>query len=158
MLHKPALVLCGYSFEDMDSIDAIQKIKKAEPFIRFVVHVHDKKALGQDINLMNEIQGFIHSSSGLTELLECVKSVLAGGNYFRGIFELPRSQLSSRVRLSFREREILKKISEYRTSKEIAEVLNISIITVNNHKANIVRKLGLTGHNALLQVAISLKD
>jgi len=55
-------------------------------------------------------------------------------------------------------KEILGKVSESKTSKEIAEELFISIRTVQNHRTNICNKLNLKGHNRLLQFAILNKN
>jgi DNA-binding CsgD family transcriptional regulator len=55
--------------------------------------------------------------------------------------------------LTSAERRILKLIAEDRTSKEIAELLRISIKTVENHRLNICHKLNLHGSHSLLKFA-----
>jgi DNA-binding CsgD family transcriptional regulator len=59
--------------------------------------------------------------------------------------------------LSPSERRILRLIAENKTSKEIADALNISFRTVQAHRAHICRKLKLEGFNRLLQFAIEHK-
>ena len=49
-------------------------------------------------------------------------------------------------------------ISDYKSSKEIAEELFIHFRTVENHRNNINRKLDLSGHNALLKFAVEHKN
>lgn len=58
------------------------------------------------------------------------------------------------MELTPRELQILKMIKDGNSSKAIAEVLTISSNTVDNHRANMIKKLGLSGKNALLMYAI----
>jgi DNA-binding CsgD family transcriptional regulator len=60
--------------------------------------------------------------------------------------------------LTVAERRILKLIAEDRTSKEIADLLRISIKTVENHRLNICRKLNLHGSHSLLKFAFDNKS
>jgi DNA-binding CsgD family transcriptional regulator len=55
------------------------------------------------------------------------------------------------------EISVLKLIAENKTSREIAEELCISLRTVQNHRNNMAHKLGLQGHNKLLQFALENK-
>ena len=59
--------------------------------------------------------------------------------------------------LTSAERRILKFIAEDRTSKEIADLLNISVKTVENHRLNICHKLNLHGSHSLLKFAFEVK-
>ena len=56
--------------------------------------------------------------------------------------------------LSPAERTVLKLIARNRTTMQIAEELNIRPKTVENHRSNICRKLGVTGNNALVRYAL----
>lgn len=56
------------------------------------------------------------------------------------------------------ERKVLKLIAQDRTSKEIAELLQCSIRTVNTHRYNISRKLELSGSHSLLRFAFDHKS
>jgi DNA-binding NarL/FixJ family response regulator len=65
-----------------------------------------------------------------------------------------RGEESSYDTLSDREREILKLIAEGRTNKEIAEMLFLSIKTIQAHRANLMRKLGMHDRTELVKYAI----
>ena len=56
--------------------------------------------------------------------------------------------------LTSREREVLKLIAEGKSSKEIANLLFISVFTVNNHRASIMEKLNLKKATDLVKYAI----
>ncbi len=58
--------------------------------------------------------------------------------------------------LTHREREVLKYISEGKTSKQIASALNLSVFTVSNHRKHICKKLGL--HSTAQLVAFAVKQ
>jgi DNA-binding CsgD family transcriptional regulator len=60
--------------------------------------------------------------------------------------------------LTLKEKKILSLIGKGKTSREIAEVLMLSQSTIDNHRANISRKLNVKGHNALVVFAIKLKS
>ncbi|MDP9229168.1 MAG: LuxR C-terminal-related transcriptional regulator, partial [Bacteroidota bacterium] len=59
--------------------------------------------------------------------------------------------------LTKRELQILKRIADGRTSKEISEMMDISVKTAENHRANISNKLELKGSNSLVKFAIENK-
>jgi DNA-binding CsgD family transcriptional regulator len=65
---------------------------------------------------------------------------------------------SSLLKLSQREMEVLWHVSQLKSMKEIAELLFISLHTVNNHEANIRHKLNIHGANSLQRYSLSIKD
>ena len=111
------------------------------------------------------VKGYILKDSAIRELLAGLHAV-AEGRYF--ISPLVSGFLVDRERrrkalsrdlpaladLTPSERNILRLIAENKTSKEIADTLIVSYRTVQNHRANICRKLGFRGHNRLLQFAL----
>ena len=67
---------------------------------------------------------------------------------------MERGEETSFDTLSDREREILKLIAEGQTNREIAEMLFLSIKTVQAHRANLMRKLGMHDRTELVKYAI----
>jgi DNA-binding CsgD family transcriptional regulator len=67
---------------------------------------------------------------------------------------LSKKPSSKSATLTTREREILKLIAEGKSNKEIADILFISIRTVENHRANIMRKLNIKSTANLIKYAI----
>jgi two-component system response regulator NreC len=59
--------------------------------------------------------------------------------------------------LSSREREVLQLIAEGKTSREIAEILNLSVKTVQSHRTNLMQKLDLHDRGDLIKYAIQKK-
>jgi DNA-binding NarL/FixJ family response regulator len=97
--------------------------------------------------------GFVEKTAGLGELRKGLQTVAEGGTYFgpavsallRNVVANPSVSTTSRDFLTPREREILQLVAESFSTKEIAQKLNISIKTVDNHRTNLMRKLDL--HN-----------
>ena len=112
-------------------------------------------------------KGYVLKDSSVTDIVACVRAVAAGQNYVspaltaylfrqsRGGTTLRRSGLDV---LTPTERQILKLLAEYKTSKEIAATLFISPHTVQTHRKNICVKLELEGNHALMRFALEHKS
>lgn len=110
-------------------------------------------------------QGYVLKECAIDEIITCIKTVHAGRHYISPqltTYLVNRSQratspagVTPRIdQLTATERRLLKLLAQYKTSKEIADELCISIRTVNNHRTNIAEKLGLQGSHALLKFAV----
>ena len=112
-------------------------------------------------------QGYLLKNCSRQELEDCIRKVHSGGNYFSGELtetlmaamqgKLKRKDNSNKAtpRLSRREKEILKLILEEATTPEIAEKLFISIGTVENHRHNMMNKLGVRNTAGLVRMALT---
>jgi DNA-binding NarL/FixJ family response regulator len=112
-------------------------------------------------------KGYVLKDSSVTDVVACVRAVAAGQNYvspaLTSYLFRQRQQETSRQRsgvdaLTPTERQILKLIAEYKTSKEIAAALFISPHTVQTHRKNICVKLELEGNHALMRFALEHKS
>lgn len=112
-------------------------------------------------------KGYVLKDSSVTDIVACVRAVAAGQNYvspaLTSYLFRQRQQETSRQRsgvdaLTPTERQILKLIAEYKTSKEVAAALFISPHTVQTHRKNICIKLELEGNHALMRFALEHKS
>ena len=109
-----------------------------------------------------DIKGFLPKSVNKSELVEAIKKVNNGGNYFSEdiLKELENCRLNAvekdGLMLSTREIEIIKLISRGLTNKEIASELFISEFTVSTHRKNIFRKTKTHNVASLLALATKL--
>lgn len=107
------------------------------------------------------IKGFLPKSVNKSELVEAVKKVHNGGNYFSDeiLSELENCRINTvqkaALMLSAREIEIIRLISKGMTNKEIASELFISEFTVSTHRKNIFRKTET--HNVASLIALATK-
>ena len=163
---KPDLILMDLSLQGSNGIEAIATIKRRHPKIRILVvtmheaeeYIHESLQAGAD--------GYMLKDASHDELCVAVRSVLDGKTYlspdisnqllsaYRG---LGRSLQGSRLweSLSSREREVLKLIAEGHTNQEAADYLVISVKTVEKHRSNLMKKLGI--HNIAKLTAFAIE-
>ncbi len=162
--HNPDLILMDLSMPRMNGMTAIWEIKKENPQVRILVLTVHKSDEFIAAALEAGADGYILKDAGRPELMLAVKSVLEGKNYISpGITEtLIHGYLGSQTArprtlaatLTHREREILKLIAEGLKSREIGDLLCISIKTVEKHRENIMQKLDIHNLPALTSFAI----
>ena len=126
----------------------------------------DELHFNEAINL--GIHGYLIKDSAATEVLDCLKTVVSGREYFSpalSSFLLTRrrrsiqtEQLAGVGDLTPTERRVLLLLSELKTTKEVAAELGVSPRTIDNHRAHICSKLDLQGSHALAKFAIQHKD
>ena len=114
------------------------------------------------------VKGYLLKENAIAELLNAIHGVARGDCYICPMLsgalvrrhvthEALREQKPGLDKLSPTERRILKLISEDRTSKEIAELIQCSARTVETHRQNISQKLELSGSHSLLRFAFDHK-
>jgi DNA-binding NarL/FixJ family response regulator len=162
---QPDLILMDLSLPLMTGIEATAHIKERQPAIYIIAltafkteeYVHEALRAGVD--------GYVMKDVSYEELLAALRSVMAGKKFLspdvsgqlvntflhRGV--TPR-QASPWETLTVRERGILKLIAEGRTNRSTAELLNVSPKTVEKHRGNLMRKLGLANVGELTLVAL----
>jgi two-component system, NarL family, response regulator DegU len=113
------------------------------------------------------VKGYVLKDCASAEIVDGIRAVAAGRGYVTPMltdFLLNRRRAIARAEvgtplasLTPAERTVLRLVAEYKTSKQIADDLFISVRTVDRHRANIAAKLELAGSHALLQFAIEHK-
>ena len=99
--------------------------------------------------------GYILKNSSLSVLLTAIRTVYKGENFYdANILTKKRKKKPSKVKLTPRQLEILKLITEGKSNPEIAEILFIDRSTVETHRKNMSRKLGLSGSGELLRYGL----
>ena len=161
----PDLVLLDLSMPRLDGLSAMRDIKKLCPetkILALTVHTDEEYVLEA---FREGADGYCLKDAGRAELKMSIESVLSGKPYFSpGISEkVLEGYLEGRKKLkptsswetvTRREREVLKLIGEAYTNKEIADLLSISVKTVEKHRSNIMEKLDLRNTAALTAYAI----
>jgi len=148
----------------MDGIEATRQIRERFPDTEVIVlSMHAKKAYIDQV-LKAGAKGYVLKDSDEENLLSAIDTVHNGGyyldspiadqvlsDYFRG--KSKRELKKQSDPLSEREREVLRLLAEGHSNQEVADTLYISRKTVENHRANIVRKTGIQGQVGLTKYA-----
>ncbi|WZB75946.1 response regulator transcription factor [Achromobacter insuavis] len=89
------------------------------------------------------------------EILAAIDAVMTGRTYFSAAVSLRLSQASAPATLlTQRERDVLRHIASGHANKQIAQALGLSVRTVETHRLNIKRKLGIDGQAELIKYAV----
>jgi DNA-binding NarL/FixJ family response regulator len=161
----PDLVILDVSMPLLRGLEAIQEIKSIHPGVKILIlTMHkDKEYLHQA--MAGGAQGYLLKEDADTELFSAIKMLRQGEFYLspafsKGLAEDWVETLRSRSapppaeKLTLREREVLKLIAEGKASKEVAELLSISVRTAEHHRARIMDKLQIRSTAELVKYAI----
>lgn len=171
--NQPDVILLDIRMPKMGGVEAASKVVKDYPSIKVIAHTQ----YDSELNIMELYElgarGFLAKGCDPAELIKAIKIVNGGGNYVTdntiAIFKkylktgLKYGKVVSEIeddlkKLTQIEIKILWHTSLLKSIKEIASDLNLSPHTVNNHQANIRRKLNQQGRNILSQFAINHKE
>jgi DNA-binding NarL/FixJ family response regulator len=160
---KPDCIIIDISMPVLNGFEAAKQIKKNLPQAKLIfLSQHLNPAyLKQALRL--GASGYVLKSGAIEELQQAIATVLRGQTYITPAFGEEiiarlwnrEGELSEESEaLTDRQREILQLIIEGRGNKEIAEVIHVSVKTVEFHRARIMAKLGVKSVAELTKVAL----
>lgn len=156
----PDVVVLDISMPLLNGFDAARLITRDCPNTKLIfVTMHT------DLDYVREAfrsgaRGYVCKRAAASELVTAVRKVAQGEHFlspFLGVVDLDELLTSGSTlgrELTQRQREVLQLIAEGRTAKEIAHILNISVKTVDFHKACIMQNLGLRSTAELTRYAL----
>ncbi len=100
-------------------------------------------------------RGYLLKDEPAQEIIAAIDAVMAGRSYFSAAAAVRLSQASALATLlTQRERDVLRHIADGHANKQIAQMLGLSVRTVETHRLNIKRKLGIDGQAELIKYAV----
>jgi NarL family two-component system response regulator LiaR len=164
---KPDVVIMDIAMPLLNGLEATRQIKAQCPGVRvLILTMHDNEEYIRQV-LEAGAMGYILKDAAARELISAIRSVHRGESvlspaitrlviedYLRWGGVRPQQNSDA---LSPREREVLQLIAEGYTNKQMAEILSISIKTVQAHRNNLMQKLDLHDRGELIKYAIQKK-
>jgi DNA-binding NarL/FixJ family response regulator len=160
---NPELVLIDISLKSGNGIELVKQIKSRHPAVKMLVISGFQESLYAERALRAGALGYLNKQESNDKVLDAIHTVLTGQHYFSpGITQRlikqalggERENTSTIGNLTDRELEIFRMIGEGLTSSAIAKGLFLSTHTIDTHRENIKRKLGLTNAGELTRAAV----
>ena len=167
----PDVVLLDISLPGMSGIQTAQQLTKAHKAVRvLMLSMHNNEDY-----ILRSVEagatGYILKDSSSDEMIKAIKTVATGEKYFsspvatiilNGYMQQMRKDPATgskvrRSKLSKKEKEILSHLIEGLSSRLIAEKLHLSVRTVDNHRANMMRRLQVRNAAELVRMAVEEK-
>jgi DNA-binding NarL/FixJ family response regulator len=160
---KPDVAVLDYALPLVNGVEATRQIRARIPTVEVLIFtMHDNEKLIYDL-LKAGARGYLLKSDARHSLLAAIESLAVHRPFFTAkvsetLLEsyLTKAGTAENV-LSSRERGVIQLIAEGNSNKQIANILNISVKTVETHRAAAMRKLNLTSAAALVRYAIRNK-
>jgi two-component system response regulator NreC len=165
VLHKPDVILLDVGMPRLSGPDAAQSISQKLPAVRIVMlSMHSDEAYVLRA-LKAGARGYLLKASPEADVIAAIRAVASGNAYFSpSITKLLVEEYVIEARrrgvedsydlLSTREKEILQLLASGKTNREIADLLFISIATVETHRNNVFQKLHLHNLAELILYAV----
>ena len=159
---RPDVVVVDIAMPMLNGLDAARKLKRLMPAVKVIF-----LTVNEDPDLAAEAfrsggSAFLLKHSAASELREAIANVVQGRSYVTplvtggmvGNLLHPPEPLKGARELSERQREVLQLLAEGKANKEVAQILNLSLYTVETHRGNILQKLNLHSGAELILYAV----
>jgi len=160
---RPQIAVLDIDMPGLDGFAVVREIRARALDVEIIfLTVHrDERFFSEALQLGTK--GYVLKDSAVTDIVSSITAVAAGEHFASPALTsyLVRSRRGAAVArqaglddLTTTERRVLALIADYKTSREIGELLHISHRTVQTHRANICTKLDLRGSHALMKFAL----
>ena len=143
---SPDVLVLDIGLPDLDGVEVARTLRKSAPGVKLLtLSIHAERQFVRRM-LNAGADGYVVKSSAVQELVQAIRAVAAGKLYLSPDIAreaLPESAVEEGGPLAARERQVLALLAEGKRSSDIAHTLAISTATVEAHRRNIMRKLGL---------------
>jgi DNA-binding NarL/FixJ family response regulator len=157
---KPDVAILDYGLPLIDGIEATRQIRRRAPSVQVLIFtMHDDETLLRDL-LKAGARGYLLKSDAGQHLISAIQALADHRPFLSGrasellleyfLAKMPRNDQP----LTNREQSVVKLIAEGHSNQQAADVLNLSIKTVETHRASIMRKLGLKSTAAVVRYAV----
>ena len=158
--HQPAVAILDIAMPHLNGLETVRRLRETQPQIKSIMlTMHTQESYIFEALHAGAV-GYVLKTQAMADIVQAIRTVLQGTlslspwvtravaqAYVRGT-PLPRDPLTSR------EREVVQRIAEGQTTKEIAAALGLGVKTVESHRINAMRKLDIHETATLVRYAI----
>jgi len=163
---KPEIVVLDIGMPRLSGLEAARRLKRTLPQIKvLILTMHDSERLAWEV-LNAGALGYVTKSDTARDLIIAIEALRRDKTFFtpkvdRIILDSfldggssKRAKEMQGEQLTSRQREIVQLLAEGKTSKEVSALLNLSVKTVETHRANIMRRLSCHSVSDLVRYAV----
>jgi DNA-binding NarL/FixJ family response regulator len=157
---KPDVVVMDVTMPNLNGIEATRRLAHDAPRVRVLALSMHKDAVYVREILRAGARGYLLKDSGEQDLINAVRALAKGEGYISpAVSDAVLSDYRKHVTdpidlLTSREREVLQRIAEGQTNKEVANSLNLSVYTIEAHRGRIMEKLNVHSTGELVRFAV----
>jgi DNA-binding NarL/FixJ family response regulator len=160
---KPDVAIVDYSMPVMNGLEVSRRIKLHHLHTEvLILTMHEREEILTEA-LLAGVRGFLLKSDARSHLIAAIEALLEHRPYFTSVllekllYEYQSNKDKSDILLSSREQSVVQLIAEGHTNKSVGAVLNLSVKTVETHRASAMRKLNISSTAELVRYAIRTK-
>ena len=163
--HRPQIVLLDLTMPELNGFEVLERVGRELPDVSIIVlTVHEAEEYAMRALSLGAM-GYLPKSAASTELELAIKTVAGKGNYVspelskRAFLEHAKDAARGRsplAELTPRQVEVLRMIAERHSTKDIARQLDISVKTVESHRAQLMERLNIHDVAGLVRYAIKM--
>jgi two-component system response regulator NreC len=159
---KPDVVVLDISMPGMNGLVATRNLKQLQPAIKIVVLTRHEDDTHLEELLRAGASAYVSKQSAPSQIVQAIHATVAGGLYLDPALKRVADGLLDRTTraskpvdsITPRESEVLRLVAIGHTNQETADTLGISVKTVEVHRTNAMRKLGLTGRVDIIRYGL----
>ena len=159
----PDIILVDISMPVMSGLDVLEELSGRIPAARLIVlTMHEEREYILQA-LKNGAAGYLLKNIERFELERAIITVYEGGKYFSPVVTnilaeaVSKPEPGDTAEVTPREKEVLELVAKGNSTKQIADLLGISIRTVESHRINMLKKMKVNNTAGLIKKAIELK-
>ena len=163
---KPEIVVLDIGMPRLSGLETARRLKRTFPHIKvLMLTVHDSERLALEV-LNAGARGYVTKSDAARDLVIAIEALRKDKTFFTSSVDriildsfldgkpYERSKEMQVEQLTSRQREIVQLLAEGKTSKDVSALLNLSVKTIETHRANIMRRLSCHSVSELVRYAV----